>query len=99
MLSGIASRYPAAQHRSAGATNEDPRAHQDTSNHLKRTLFLSAYAAISADPVSRAYYDRKRTDGKPHNAVLFCLTRRPCDVRYATIETRSSCRVRLPAVA
>ena len=28
--------------------------------HLKRALFLSAFAALRADPTSRAYYDRKR---------------------------------------
>ncbi|MGC4773747.1 transposase, partial [Micromonospora sp. DT44] len=30
--------------------------------NLKRAFFLAAFAAL-ADPVSRAYYDRKRAEG------------------------------------
>ena len=38
-------------------------------------MFLAAFAALS-DPVSRAYYDRKRAQKKKHNAALICLARR-----------------------
>ncbi len=55
--------------------------------HLKRALFLSAFAALRADPVSRAYYDRKRAQGKKHNAALICLARRRCDVLHAMLKT------------
>ena len=57
--------------------------------HLKRALFLSAFAALRADPVSRAYYDRKRAQGKKHNAALICLARRRCDVLHAMLKTGS----------
>lgn len=57
--------------------------------HLKRALFLSAFAALRADPVSRAYYDRKRAQGKKHNAALICLARRRCDVLHAMLKARS----------
>jgi transposase len=67
--------------------------------HLKRALFLSAFAALRADPVSRANYDRKRAQGKRHNAALICLARRRTDVLYAMIKTRSSYELRLPAAA
>lgn len=52
--------------------------------NLKRALFLSAFAALH-DPTSRAYYDRKRAQGKKHNAALICLARRRCDVLYAML--------------
>ncbi|MFV2028516.1 IS110 family transposase, partial [Micromonospora sp. LOL_028] len=48
---------------------------------LKRAFFLSAFAAL-ADPLSRAYYDRKRAEGKKHNAALICLARRRVDVLH-----------------
>ena len=51
---------------------------------LKRTLFLSAFAALS-DPVSRTYYDRKIAPGKRHNQALIALARRRCDVLYAML--------------
>jgi len=54
---------------------------------LKRALFLSAFAALH-DPASRAYYDRKRAEGKKHNAALICLARRRCDVLHAMLRNR-----------
>ena len=53
---------------------------------LKRAFFLSAFAALS-DPLSRAYYDRKRAEGKKHNAALICLARRRVDVLHAMLRT------------
>ncbi len=55
---------------------------------LKRALFLSAFAALY-DPTSRAYYDRKRAEGKKHNAALICLARRRCDVLFAMLKTKT----------
>ena len=55
---------------------------------LKRAFFLSAFAALS-DPLSRAYYDRKRAEGKRHNAALICLARRRVDVLHAMLRTRT----------
>ncbi len=51
---------------------------------LKRALFLSAFVALK-DPLSRAYYDRKRAQGKKHNQALIALARRRCDVIYAML--------------
>jgi transposase len=53
---------------------------------LKRAFFLSAFAALS-DPASRTYYDRKRAEGKKHNAALICLARRRIDVLHAMLRT------------
>ncbi len=55
---------------------------------LKRAMFLSAFAALR-DPESRAYYDRKITQGKRHNQALIALARRRCDVLYAMLRTGS----------
>ena len=49
---------------------------------LKRALFLSAFAALR-DPLSRAYYTRKMSQGKRHNQALIALARRRCDVLFA----------------
>ncbi len=55
---------------------------------LKRAFFLAAFAALS-DPTSRAYYQRKRDEGKRHNAALICLARRRCDVLYAMLRDKN----------
>jgi len=56
-------------------------------NHrLKNAMFLAAFASLR-DPASKAFYDRKRTEGKRHNAALICLARRRCDVILAMLTT------------
>jgi transposase len=51
---------------------------------LKRVLFLSAFASLK-DPACRAYYNRKRSEGKRHNQALIALARRRCDTLYAML--------------
>lgn len=55
---------------------------------LKRALFLASFASLS-NPDSRAYYDKKRAEGKRHNAALICLTRRRADVLHAMLKHRT----------
>ena len=65
---------------------------------LKRALFLSAFAALS-DPVSRAYYDRKRAQQKKHNEALIALARRRTDVLYAMLRDNKPYAHPTPAAA
>ncbi|GAA1249247.1 hypothetical protein GCM10009676_39660 [Prauserella halophila] len=58
---------------------------------LKRAFFLAAFAALH-DPTSRTYYDRKRAEGKKHNAALICLARRRCDVLFAMLRNHTHYR-------
>ena len=51
---------------------------------LKRTMFLSAFAALR-DPESRACFDRKIAQCKRHNQALIALARRRSDVLYAML--------------
>ena len=56
-------------------------------NHrLKNAMFLAAFASLR-DPASKTFYDRKRAEGKRHNAALICLARRRCDVILAMLRT------------
>jgi len=57
-------------------------------NHrLKNAMFLAAFASLR-DPESKAFYDRKRAEGKKHNAAMICLARRRCDVILAMLRDR-----------
>jgi transposase len=49
---------------------------------LKSALFLSAFASLRIDPVAREYYDRKRAEGKKHNAAIISLARRRLKIMY-----------------
>ena len=39
-------------------------------------MLLSAFASLRSDPVSRAYYQRKRDQGKRHNQAVLALAHR-----------------------
>ncbi|WP_439376764.1 IS110 family transposase [Amycolatopsis lexingtonensis] len=70
--------------RSSGTSIKGEHPARTGNRQLKRAFFLAAFAALS-DPTSRTYYDRKRAEGKKHNAALICLARRRCDVLYAML--------------
>jgi transposase len=56
-------------------------------NHrLKNAMFLAAFASLRS-PESKAFYDRKRAEGKRHNAAVICLARRRCNVIHAMLRT------------
>lgn len=65
---------------------------------LKRAFFLAAFAALS-DPTSRTYYDRKRAEGKKHNAALICLAQRRCDVIFAMLRDKTLYQPPTPSTA
>ena len=68
-------------------------------NHrLKNALFLAAFASLRHAP-SRAYYDRKRTEGKRHNQAVLCLARRRVDVLHAMLTQRVPYRPPAPLAA
>jgi transposase len=70
--------------RRSGRSIRGEHAPRGGNRRLKRSLFLSAFAALS-DPTSRAYYDRKRAEHKTHNQAVLALARRRCDVLFAML--------------
>lgn len=57
-------------------------------NHrLKNAMFLSAFASLRS-PESKAFYDRKRAEGKKHNAAIICLARRRTGVILAMLRNQ-----------
>jgi transposase len=77
--------------RRSGSTVRGETRSRRGNRALRDTLYLSAFASLR-DPASRAYYDRKRAEGKRHAAALLCLARRRVDVLYAMIITRTPYR-------
>ena len=55
---------------------------------LKRVFYQSAFCSLS-HPLSRAFYDRKRQEGKRHHQAIIALARRRIDVLWALIASRS----------
>jgi transposase len=84
-LAAYAGLAPVTRRSGTSIRGEHPA--RGGNKQLKRAFFLAAFAAL-ADPVSRAYYDRKRAQGKRHNAALICLARRRCDVLFAMLRDK-----------
>jgi transposase len=106
---GDASSFPTAGHlaayaglapvtRRSGSSIKGEHPARGGNKRLKNALFLSAFAAL-ADPESRAYYDRKRDQGKKHNAALVCLARRRIDVIFAMLRDGTYYHGQTPAAA
>lgn len=84
-LAGYAGLAP-TDRRSGRSLNS---AHQQRGgNHrLKNAMFIAAFVATQHDPEARAYYQRKRAEGKKHNAAVTCVARRRCDLILAMLKT------------
>jgi transposase len=68
-------------------------------NHrLKDAMFLAAFASLRS-PDSKAFYDRKRAEGKRHTAAVICLARRRCDVILAMLRSATPYRIPEPDTA
>lgn len=52
---------------------------------LKRVFYQSAFCSLRAGGASRAFYDRKRGEGKAHNQALMSLARRRVNVLWAML--------------
>ena len=56
---------------------------------LKRVFYQSAFCAVTTrDPLSKAFYDRKRHDGKHHTQALIALARRRVTVIWTMLQRR-----------
>jgi transposase len=56
---------------------------------LKRVFYQSAFCSL-AHPDSRAFYDRKRREGKRHHQAVIALARRRINVLWAMLQNRQA---------
>ncbi|MFB9593738.1 IS110 family transposase [Streptomyces racemochromogenes] len=64
---------------------------------LQRVFYASALFSIQRDPNSRAFYDRKRAEGKRHVQAVLALARRRVNVLWALLRDRRCYTVAAPA--
>ena len=55
------------------------------SPYLRRALWLAANRARQYDPRLRAFYEKKRREGKPHRVAVTAVARKLCHVVYAVM--------------
>lgn len=56
---------------------------------LLRTCYLAAHSSLKNSPASRAYYHRKRSEGKSHKQALIALARRRLNVIWAMLRDQT----------
>jgi transposase len=88
-------RYPTRHHlATANGTAPIPASSGRTVRHrlnrggnrqLNRAIYTIAITQIRADTEGRAYYQRKRAEGKTSREALRCLKRRLSDLIYRTL--------------
>lgn len=58
------------------------------SPYLRRAMWLAAESARKYDPGLRAFYDRKRAEGKGHRVAVTAVARKLCHIVYAVMRDR-----------
>ncbi len=82
-LAAYAGLVPAA--RDSGKRVGNHRRMRGGNKVLKRVFYQSAFASLRSAPESRAFYDRKRQQGKRHTQALIALARRRVNVLWAML--------------
>lgn len=82
-LAAHAGLVPAA--RDSGKRTSNHRRMRGGNKLLKKVLYQSAFSSLRTTPASRAFYDRKRGEGKKHTQALIALARRRVNVLWAML--------------
>jgi transposase len=82
-LAAYAGLVPAA--RDSGKRVGNRRRMRGGNKTLKRLFYQSAFASLRGCAQSRAFYDRKRAEGKRHTQALIALARRRVNVVWAML--------------
>ncbi len=96
-ISGDITRFNSAAHlaayagiapvtRRSGTSIRGEHPARGGNKRLKNALWQTSFIAAFHDPESHAYYQRKRNEGKRHNAAIICLARRRCNVIYSMLK-------------
>ena len=75
------------------------RLNRGGNRQLNRALYTIAITEIRADTEGRAYYQRKRAEGKTSREALRCLKRRLSDVVYRTLRADLAAAEPVPLAA
>ncbi|WP_425527965.1 IS110 family transposase [Yinghuangia seranimata] len=87
--------------RDSGRVSGNMRRPRRYHRGLLRAFYLSAMASLRTCPTSRAYYQRKRDEGKGHKQAVLSLARRSANVLWAMLRDGTAYRTapQLPAAA
>jgi transposase len=87
-LAAYAGLVPAAH--DSGKRSGNDRRMRGGNKVLKRAFYQSAFASLRSSSASRAFYDRKRREGKRHTQALIALARRRVNVLWAMLRNETT---------
>src|SRR6185312_15894078 len=86
-LASVAGLAPAP--RDSGRISGNHHRPRRFNRRLMRTCYLAALSSLKNSPASRAFYDRKRAEGKNHKQALIALARRRITTLWAMLRDRT----------
>lgn len=95
-LASVAGLAPAP--RDSGRISGNHHRPRRFNRRLLRTCYLAALSSLNSSPASRAYYDRKRAEGKSHKQAVIALARRRLNTTWAMLRDRTTYREPAPPV-
>lgn len=87
-LASVAGLAPAP--RDSGRISGNHHRPRRFNRRLMRTCYLAALSSLKNSPASRAFYDRKRAEGKSHKQALIALARRRINTLWAMLRDRTT---------
>lgn len=87
-LASVAGLAPAP--RDSGRISGNHRRPRRYNRRLMRTCYLAALSSLKSSPASRAFYERKRSEGKSHKQALIALARRRINTLWAMLRDRTT---------
>jgi transposase len=87
-LASVAGLAPAP--RDSGRISGNHHRPRRFNRRLLRTCYLAALSSLKNSPASRAFYDRKRAEGKNHKQALIALARRRITTLWAMLRDRTT---------
>ncbi|MEE2033371.1 IS110 family RNA-guided transposase [Rhodococcus chondri] len=85
--------------RDSGRISGNHRRPRRYDRRLLRVFYLSAQLSIRSNADSKAYYDRKRSEGKRHTQAVLALARRRSNVLWAMLRDNTVYRPGPPVAA
>ena len=85
---------PVPVSRDSGRVTGNLRKPRRYNRRLRRVFYLAALSSLKASTESRAYYDRKRNERRPHKQAILALARRLVDVLWALLRDRRTFEAR-----
>lgn len=93
-LAGVAGLAPVP--RDSGRISGNMRRPRRYCRRLLRVFYMSAMVAARCCPTSKAFYDRKRAEGKGHRQAIIALARRRLNVLWALIRDGRTFEITAP---